>query len=202
MANHKIAIDDIASAIADELEPLQPKKSRVEVERSVRQTLEGSKWLMSRYSREAIRKNRPHISKLRNTIRQLSDDILKAPRPVKISMFSGMSQPFAELAFLNDLKDMEHRLAAANISGARDAIKQFSALTARNFFFFYSDKAPTSGRPESPMRVVAGYIYEYLTGKTEQDLERSCEVVLRRSRSDPVFGTKRHKKSGRLSQRH
>jgi hypothetical protein len=200
MANYKAAIDEIAIAIADELRPLQAKRSRAEVEQSARKSLEGSRWLMSRYGRVAIRRNRPHINKLRKAIGRLLNEVSRAPRPIQTSMFSGISQPFAQLVFLNDLREMERRLAAANVSGGRDAIKQFSAEAACNFFVFYSDKAPTSGKPESPMRIVAGLIYEYLTGKPDQDLERSCEAALRKFGSHPVISTKWRKKSATLSQ--
>ena len=96
---------------------------------------------------------------------------------------------------------MERRLAGADVNNRRDWIKKFSAETTCNFFFFYSDKAPTSGRAESPMRIVAALVYEYLTGKAEQDLERSCEEALHKFRSHPAISTKWRKKSGRLSQR-
>ena len=61
-------IDEIAVAIVDELKPLRAQKSRNEVKRSIRATLQESRWLMERYSRTAIQDNRRHIAKLRNSI--------------------------------------------------------------------------------------------------------------------------------------
>lgn len=202
-SNNQVSASGIAEAIIDELRPLQAKWSRTDVERMVREKLESSKWIMSRHSRENIRNNRDHAIKLRDTISQLLRQISKAPKPVQVSMFSGMtSGPYAPQAFLVDLKNMERRLAGSDVNNKRDWIKKFSAETACNFFFFYSDKVPTSGGAASPMRIVAGLVYEYLTGLAERDLERSCEEALHKFRSHPAISTKWRKKSATLSQRH
>jgi hypothetical protein len=194
-------VSDIVVAIADELSPLQEKKSPNEVEQSIRATLEKSRWLMDRYSRAAIRANRPHIKKLQNSIRRLKDDIHKAPRPVQISMFSGMSQPYGQEAFLNDLEEMGCRLADASDIGRRDMIKQASAEIALNFFVFYSTKIPSSGSAKSPMRIVAGMVYEYFTGEAGQDLdlERPCERAIKKVRDHPVIRTNSRKRTARVS---
>jgi hypothetical protein len=190
----------IVTAIVDELRLEQ--KSRNEVEQSIAATLERSSWLKGRYSREAIRANRPHIKKLQNSIHRLMDDISKAPRPVQISMFSGMSRFYGQKAFLNELEKMGRRLATADIRGRRDNIKQISAEIALNFFVFHSNKLPSSGSDKSPMRIVAGLVYEYFTGKSDQDhgsLERSCEAAIKRVRDHPAIRTNSRKKTARVS---
>jgi hypothetical protein len=189
----------IVTAIVDELSPLLEQKSRNEVEQSIAATLERSRWLKGRYSRRAIRANRPHIKKLQNSIRRLEGDILKTPRPVQISMFSGMSQPYAQEAFLNDLKEMGRRLAAAEITGHRDNIKQISAEIALDFFVFHSKNIPSSGNAKSPMRIVAGLVYEYFTGKRDRDLERPCKAAIQRVRDHPAIRTNSRKKTAKVS---
>jgi hypothetical protein len=192
-------VSEIAMAIVDELRPLQEKKSRNGVEQSIRATLKGRRRLMGRYSREAIRANRPHIKRLQNSIHRLEGDIVKAPPPVQISMFSGMSQAYGQEAFLNDLKEMGRRLTTANIRGHRDNIKQISAEIALNFFVFHSKKIPSSGNDKSPMRIVAGLVYEYFTGEAGQGLERLCEAALAIVRDHPAIRTNSRKKTARVS---
>lgn len=195
----ELTINEIAAAIADELMPLKEQKSR-KVEQKIRATLEGSRWLMGRYSREAIRANRLHIKKLRNSICRLVDDILKTPRSIQISMFSGMSQPYGPEVLLNDLTEMDHRLlSAAEIRAGRDMIKRASAEIALNFFVFHSKKLPSSGNDKSPMRIVAGLVYEYFTGKADQDLERPCKAAIQKVRDHPAIRTNSRKKTARMS---
>jgi hypothetical protein len=189
----------IANAIVDELSPLREQKSRNGVEQSIRATLKGSRWLTDRYSRGAILANRQHIKKLQNSIHRLVDDILKAPRPVQISMFSGMSQPYGPEVLLNDLKEMDRRLSATDVRRSRDMIKQASAEIALNFFVFHSTKTPSSGSDKSRMRIVAGLVYEYFTGERDRDLERPCEAAIQKVRDHPVIRTNSRKKTARVS---
>jgi hypothetical protein len=55
---------------------------------------------------------------------------------------------------------------------------------------FYSEKLPGSSK-DSPFRVVTSLVYEYFTGKAEQDLERFCETALRTIRDHPVYVRKK-----------
>ena len=136
--------DEIVRRIVAELNPLRPGKERGKIEQAVRKNLEELRWIMMRYSRAAIRTNRTHIKKLCSIIDQLIEHSWKAPRPVQISMFSGMSlgAPYQQLVFLNELGEMRRRLTAADMSASRDAIKIASAETARNFLLFHSAPPP------------------------------------------------------------
>ena len=185
----------LIAAIVDALKPfgaLPPD----EIDKRIRKTLDGSRWVLARMDRSAIRENNAHIARLRATIRRFVDQISKAPAPVRVSAFSGRPRPYP-WGILTGLEEMDQRLSAAKVSAKRDPIKQFCAEMARDFFLFYSKKPPSSSE-DSPFRAVASLVYEYFTGKAEQDLERPCEAALRKIRDHPI-STNSRKKSSSLS---
>lgn len=194
--------DVLVASIVAELKPFRRSLTHDEIEKHIRKTLEGSRWVLDRDDRAAIHKNNAYIERLRGTIRRLVDQLSKAPAPVQVSAFSGMSRygPYAGWGFLTELEEMEQRLLVSKGNAKRDPIKHLCAQMARNFFLF-SEKLPSSSSKASPFRVVASLVYEYFTGKAEQDLERPCEAALRTIRGHPAFSTNSRKKSASLSQR-
>jgi hypothetical protein len=181
--------DDIIRRIVDELKPLRSGKGRSEIELAVLKNLEGSRWIVMRYSRAAIRTNRTHIKKLCSIIDQLIEHSWEAPRPVQISMFSGMSlgAPYQQLVFLNELREMRRRLTAADMSASRDAIKIASAETSRDLLLFHSATPPINSSGNSPIRIIASLVYEYFTRMPEQDLERACKDAMRKVHRHPIL---------------
>jgi hypothetical protein len=204
--------DALVASIVAELKPFRALPHD-EIDKHLRKSLDESRWMLARMDRSAIRKNNAHIERLQRTIRRLVDQIPKAPAPVRVSAFSGtqlraiygrkpsvIRVSSSERCFLAELKEVDQRLSAAKIGARRDPVKQMSASIAREFFLSYSEKLPSSSS-NSPFRVVASLVYEYWTGKAEQDLERSCEGALRTIRGHPAFSTNSRKKSASLSHR-
>ena len=95
----------LIAAIVDALKPFRALPPD-EIDKRIRKTLDGSRWVLARMDRSAIRKNNAQIAKLRGTVRRLADQISKAPAPVRVSAFSGMSRPYPEWGFLSELREM------------------------------------------------------------------------------------------------
>jgi hypothetical protein len=130
--------DALVASIVAELKPFRRSLTHDEIEKHIRKTLEGSRWVLDRDDRSAIHKNNAHIERLRGTIRRLVDQLSKAPAPVQVSAFSEMSRygPYAGWGFLTELEEMEQRLLVSKGNAKRDPIKHLCAQMARNFFCF------------------------------------------------------------------
>jgi len=136
---------------------------------------------MAVLDRLSVKKNRNSAKQIRNTIRRLQYQIRTAPRPVQncsyVRQTFDKGPVFSVPEMLSLMDEALEKLAT--FSAAMDAIKAMCASRAYSIIEKCSKKPPASSSENSPLRVIAGLIYQHCTGK-RQDLERACEDALRR----------------------
>jgi hypothetical protein len=62
---------------------------------------------------------------------------------------------------------------------SEDPVKVWCAKVAHTLMFRFSDERRSSGSPRSSYRIIAGLLYEILTGEAHRDLKRACDNHLR-----------------------
>jgi hypothetical protein len=180
----------ILNEIVDELRPLRDAAKESDAMLGVRIVLRYmDQHFMPIKDRRSIKQNRTSSKQIQRTINKLRYQIRSAPWPVRV---------IAETCNGNDplLPLLEQTLMAADaaLSGfveqdaTADIVKPMCACCAYATIEAFSEKRPTSSSAASPLRVIAGLIYECCTGR-QQDLERACEAALQwRPTMDEIIG--------------
>jgi hypothetical protein len=65
---------------------------------------------------------------------------------------------------------------------ADDQVRIWCAKIAHTLMVSFSDENPSSGSARSPYRVIAGLLYEVITGERGRDLKRACDEELKAMR--------------------
>jgi hypothetical protein len=171
----------VSAAILRELRPLRDGVSQDKAKSEVDARLEKLKEQMAVLDRLSVKKNRNSARQIRNTIRRLQYQIRTAPRVVQkcgyVRQTFDKGPVFSVPEMLSLMDEALDKLAT--FSAAMDALKAMCASRAYSIIEKCSKKPPTSSSENSPLRVIAGLIYQHCTGK-RQDLERACEGTLRR----------------------
>ncbi len=172
---------EIVGEIVAELEPLRSGISRKKAEIVVRTQLSAMQNEMDLFHRQSLKKNRDSAKRIRNTIRRLKHQIAAAPPPHQKPRVHRDIPRRATIADRSGNAGIDGRELAEHVtlSGAADRIKFSCAARGHNIMLKCSKKTPASSSANSPLRVIAGLIYEHCTGKW-RDLERACEAALRR----------------------
>jgi hypothetical protein len=173
------SLDEIVGAIANELRPWK-QTERGAVDDAVREQIGLLQDVSPRFfDRNAVRKMRDDARSIIKTITKLEQQIKGAAPELRLRLKLdvpempeiGLALLFEELGYLR--KECKNAIQAAP---AKDQIKDWCALTAWSLVWTLSDSEPTS-TDNSPFRVIAGLLYQAITGKPDKDLRRACDTV-------------------------
>jgi hypothetical protein len=180
--------DDI---VADIVRLLDSRLPCEEVKSVVAKQLMMQRELIAKiYGRNAVSKRRAAAKRLRSDIERLVASMKAAPSdivmlmppelpkiPEEIDQVIATARPRLD-AFYDHLVDLSHACQRVmGESAVYDNCKRRCAESAHDLILQFSERSPTN-YDGSPFRTITSRIFEYVTGKRDNDLERSCEAVL------------------------
>jgi hypothetical protein len=149
----------------------------------------------SYFNRKAVRKTREDARAILKCIGHLEDQIHRDDLAPELRLRLGLDVPSlkgtpADLdkmpvpQLVNALKIVRD-LCEAGVKNqpSEDQIRIWCAKTAHTLMVRFSTKKPSSGSADSSYRVIAGLLYEILTGERERDLKRACDDELKAVRT-------------------
>jgi hypothetical protein len=177
--------DDI---VDDVVRLLDPKLSPEEVRPVVALDLMIQRELLAKiYSRDGVKKRRAAAKKLSGDIARVVASMKAAPLDLVLP-----GEEFEQVlavhsrreAFYDYLVDVQHACQELiQKSATYDLCKRRCAEAAHGLMLEFSERNPTS-YAGSPFRKITSRIFEHVTGRRDEDLERACEAVLRARREN------------------
>jgi hypothetical protein len=138
-------------------------------------------------SREAIRKTRDDAREISRAATHLQGKIEQTTLSAELAM--RISPERARL--LDTIKAIQEICEAADHSQPHeDPVRIWCAKIACTLVLRFSDKRPSSGSVRSSYRVIAGLLFEVLTGIHGCDLRRACDDELKAMR--PLLAPSSH----------
>jgi hypothetical protein len=184
----KRTVDEIVHAVMEALKPwptreqidtklIKKTNSASAIEKAVREEIERLHDSMRVFcTPEAKKETREGAKRIRAAITRLEEQIARATKASSPEMWLRLLERPLDLEWLRQVCD-------AVIEGrGEDQRKIGCARAAMYLVLKFSANKPTSGSRTSPLRQIAGLLYEAIGGEPDLDIERACEVVLRERR--------------------
>jgi hypothetical protein len=142
--------------------------------------------------RNSIRKTRDDARTILRSIAELKGHVQRSTLSPELKFrlgldAAGSSSEIANMPVPRLLKTLqiisEICEAADQNQPSEDPVKVWCAKVAHTLMFDFSDEKPSSGSPRSSYRIIAGLLYEILTGEADRDLKRACDDHLRAIRT-------------------
>ncbi len=146
----------------------------------------GPLWGNKKENLECATALRKQIEKLQKTLEKMPGHMLLlffAPDEDAEAVVMATNAEKNTFAFVESLRELHSRCkqleaAKPGIDGNIDHLQRQVAVAAK-VLMQQSDKRIGSSSPKSPFRVLAGLLYEAVTGVAGKDMERACDYVAR-----------------------
>jgi hypothetical protein len=130
-------------------------------------------------TRDAIRKTRDDSRAIAKSVSQLEEQVKQSTLSPELVFRLG-----PERERLLDVLRAVKRVCeeAEQNQPPDDQVRTWCAKIAHTLIIRFSEERPSSGSARSRYRIVAGLLYEILTGESGRDLKRACDEELTKMR--------------------